>query len=93
MSEDALTLEFYTAKLKDKRYRQKLEAIYRSHVQCHDSNDESSIEYQRDKAVYHAAFCSLDTKVINDLIRDLERLGASNALLTAWYDQVGEEIY
>ncbi|MDP5192143.1 hypothetical protein, partial [Rheinheimera baltica] len=92
MSEDNLTIEFTTKKLRQTDYRAELEKIYKMHIPMAEG-DEYSIEYTGSKAKYFIAFFSPDLGKLNDLLRDLEEKGVSDLVARAWYDNSGEEIY
>ena len=92
MSEDNLTIEFTTKKLRQTDYRAELEKIYKMHIPIAEGN-EYSIEYTGNKAKYFRAFFSPDLGKLNQLLRDLEEKGVSDLVARAWYDNSGEEIY
>ncbi|MFY8351136.1 hypothetical protein AAEU29_11425 [Pseudoalteromonas sp. SSM20] len=92
MSEDNLTIKFTSENLRDNHYRAELEEIYEKHIPK-DEGDESSIEYAGNKATYFRAFFSIDSEALNSLLSELEKKGVYDLAATAWYDNVGEEMY
>ena len=92
MSEDNLTIEFATKKLRHTDYRAELEKIYKMHIPMAEG-DEYSIEYTGNKAKFFRAFFSPDLGKLDHLLRDLEEKGVSNLVARAWYDNSGEETY
>lgn len=92
MSEDNLTIEFTSDKLSEDSYRSNLERIYSSYIN-HGNENESTIEYANNKAIYFKAFYCPETSTLRSLLHEMEKQGVNDLLATAWYDNVGEKAY
>ncbi len=92
MSEDRLTVEFTSEKVRSPEGRADFEAIYRTYI-AEDESGESSLDYRTDKAFYYRAFFSVGSAVLEALLRDLEQGGARDLVAEIAYDQTGEAIY